>query len=121
MSHSIVTTTAKALSGLFLAGATLAAGLASAAEPSGDAQALARELLSHTHLTVSAAAASAAYSNLPEPQEQARRMLLGGTGTIDPHTISRSEVSLERAKGRSSARAAETHDLARRMILGRQA
>jgi hypothetical protein len=107
-----------------LIGAALFTALASAAEPASDPQALARELLNPTHgapaISVGADPQSQAF--VLDAQEQARRLLLGASGELadrSKRSAARTERSQEAqagARGRG-----EGLELARRMILGRQA
>jgi hypothetical protein len=109
---------------LALTGAVLFTGLASAAEPASDPQALARELLNPTHTApaISVGADAQSDASVPDAQEQARRLLLGASGELadrSKHSAARTERSLETQRGGRGR--AEGLDLARRMILGRQA
>jgi hypothetical protein len=116
---------AKPLS-IALTGAALFTGLASAAQPPGDPQALARELLAPTHTApaISADAPLQSHASLPDAQQQARRLLLGAAGDLadgSKGSAARVDRSGEPHEGRKSLRHVEAADLARRMILGRQA
>lgn len=112
---------AKPLS-IALTGAVFFTGLASAAQPPGDPQALARELLAPTRTApaISADVPSQSYASLPDAQEQARRLLLGAADG-NKGRAARVDRSGEPHEGRQSIRRVEAGDLARRMILGRQA
>lgn len=112
---------------LALTGAALFTGLASAAEPASDPQALARELLNPTHSVpaISVRAAPQSEASVPDAQDQARGLLLGASGkpaNRSKRNAARTEPSLEEArKSGRGGRRAEGLELARRMILGRQA
>jgi hypothetical protein len=108
---------------LALTGAVLFTGLASAAEPASDPQALARELLNPTHTAPAISPGADPQSRaVLDGQEQARRLLLGASGKLadrSKRSVDRTDRSLE---ARAGARGrAEGLELARRMILGRQA
>jgi hypothetical protein len=109
-----------------LAGAALFTGLASAAQPPDDPQALARELLAPTRSApaISADVPSQSYASLPDAQQQARRLLLGAAGDladVNKGSAARADRSGGPHEGRQSVRRVDARDLARRMILGRQA
>jgi hypothetical protein len=109
-----------------LTGAALFTGLASAAEPASDPQALARELLAPTRTApaISANVPSQSYASLPDAQQQARRLLLGVAGDLadgNKGGAARISRSQEPHEGRQSVPRVEARDLARRMILGSQA
>ena len=103
---------------LALTGAVLFTGLASAAEPASDPQALARELLNPTHSApaISAGAEPRGEASVLDAQEQARRLLLGASREL----ADRSKRGAARTDERGGHRT-EGLELARRMILGRQA
>ena len=121
LAHSFATPLSIALTG-----AALFTGLAFAAQPQGDPQALARELLAPTHTApaISADVRSQSDASLPDAQQQARRLLLGTAGDLADGRKS-TAVHLDRSgephEGRTSLRRVEAGELARRMILGRQA
>jgi hypothetical protein len=102
---------------LALTGAVLFTGL-SAAEPASDPQALARELLNPTHSApaISAGAEPRGEASVLDAQEQARRLLLGASREL----ADRSKRGAARTDERGGHRT-EGLELARRMILGRQA
>jgi hypothetical protein len=111
---------------LALTGAVLFTGLASAAEPASDPQALARELLNprHTARAVLVGADPQSDSSVLDAQGQARRLLLGASGELAERSerkSARTERSLEAQRGERGGRRVEGLDLARRMILGRRA
>jgi hypothetical protein len=101
---------------LALTGAVLFTGLASAAEPASDPQALARELLDPTRTApaISVGANQQSEASVLDAQEQARRLLLGASR--DP-----ADRSKRGAARTERGHRAEGLELARRMILGRQA
>jgi hypothetical protein len=115
MSTSIVNSFTKLSSRLMLTGALLAAGAAAAAEPQSDPQSMAQQLLSPVRVAASDHAGNSAA--LPDPQEQARRLLTGTTRTFNPSGV-RVESPAHELR---SSRSVEARDLARRMILGREA
>jgi hypothetical protein len=119
MSTSIVNPFAKPSSRLVLTVATLVAGVAAAAQPQSDPQSLAQQLLSPPHAAASAHAATSGSASLPDAHEQARRLLLGTAGRVDPSGV-RADRSLGSRERRSSPRV-EGQDLARSMILGHEA
>jgi len=121
LTHSFATPLSIALTG-----AALFTGLASAAQPPGDPQALARELLAPTRSApaISADAPSQGDAALPDAQQQARRLLLGAAGGLaggSKGSAGRVGRSGEPSEGRKSLRRVDAGELARRMILGRQA
>ena len=108
-----------------LTGAVLFTGLASAAQPPSDPQALARELLAPTRTApaISADVPSRSYASLPDAQQQARRLLLGAVADLadgNKGSAARVDRAGEPPVGRQSNRRVEAGDLARRMILGHQ-
>lgn len=117
-------------SALLLALFLVHAGGAIAADRTGDAQAQARELLSRatTHEPTAAAQVSAVAGggSLPtesDPQEQARRLILGARSAYDAAASTRARSSnagsFARAVGHYDRRArADGQEMARRMILG---
>jgi hypothetical protein len=111
---------------LALTGAVLFTGLASAAEPASDPQALARELLNPTRIVpaISVGANPQSEASVVDAQEQARRLLLGASrefGDRSKRGAARTERSLREAQSNPRAgHRAEGLELARRMILGRQ-
>ena len=121
LTHSFATPLSIALTG-----ASLFTGLASAAQSPGDPQALARELLAPTRTApaISADVRSQSDASLPDAQQLARRLLLGAAGDLADGrkgSAARVDRSGEPHEGRKSLRRVEAGDLARRMILGRQA
>ena len=119
MTTSILNSFAKPLSRLVLA-ASLIAGVAAAAEPQADPQSLAQQLLSPTRSAPSREAGTKAYAALPDAQEQARRLLEHTPGGAKPAGM-RAESSPARSPELHRGHPVETQDLARRMILGRDA